>query len=84
MKQTVARWLTCGMVLMAAPICSADDAETNATRRDAVIGRRLGEFFEEGFKRGPKVIPDSQRRYESLRAESKNDPRVDYAMGLVL
>ncbi|MBC8113031.1 MAG: hypothetical protein H7062_01515, partial [Candidatus Saccharimonas sp.] len=41
------------------------------------------EFFDDGFKRGPKVLPDAQRRYETLRSDSQNDPRIDYALGLV-
>ncbi len=56
--------------------------ELNADR-EAALGRRLIDFFDEGFKRGPKVLPDAQRRYETLRADSQNDPRIDHALGLV-
>ena len=62
---------------------AADDTPSQQTAREAALGRRLIDFFDEGYKRGPKVLPEAQRRYETLRGESQNDPRIDYAFGLV-
>ena len=62
---------------------AADDTPSQQTAREAALGRRLIDFFDEGYKRGPKVLPEAHRRYEALRGESPNDPRIDYAFGLV-
>ena len=71
------------LMIGAADISAADATPHKDSAREAALGRRLVEFFDEGFKRSPKVLPDAQRRYETLRADSQNDPRIDYALGLV-
>jgi hypothetical protein len=51
--------------------------------RESALGEQLVVFFEEGFKRGPRVAAEAQQRYKSISADSSNDPRIDYAFGLV-
>ena len=71
------------LLIGVANLAAADATPNKPAAREAALGRRLIEFFDEGFQRGPRVLPEAQRRYETLRGESQNDPRIDYALGLV-
>lgn len=51
---------------------------------DEKVAQHLAEMLQVGFARSPKAFQDSQRLYDSLRTESQNNPRVDYAHGLIL
>lgn len=48
------------------------------------IGKRLVEMFTAGYGRGTDAASEARRIYLLARAESRNDPRVEYAYGLVL
>ena len=83
MKSLVWVGLLALLPIGAADLGAADATSDKEVAHEAALGRRLVEFFDEGFKRGPKALPEAQRRYETLRGESRNDPRIDYALGLV-
>ena len=51
---------------------------------ETAIGQRLNEMFTAGFGRGTDAAAESRRLYSQARTESRNDPRVEYAYGLVL
>lgn len=51
---------------------------------DSALAERLSNLFQIGYARGPKAFDQVQSLYESLSKDSKQDPRVDYAHGLVL
>lgn len=53
-------------------------------RPETPLEEHVAEMFQTGFARGAKAFQDSQRLYDSLRIESHNDPRIDYAHGLIL
>lgn len=48
------------------------------------VGDRLVEMFTAGYGRGTDAASEARRLYSLARTESKNDPRVEYAYGLVL
>ncbi|MEI8021516.1 MAG: hypothetical protein WCH39_25125 [Schlesneria sp.] len=52
--------------------------------QQTLLGQQVAEMFQVGYARGPKAYADVQRLYESLNKTPSNDPRVDYAHGLVL
>lgn len=83
MKHLVWLGLTAWIIGAGGIVSAADESPKEAARENA-LGRRLIELFDGGFQRGSKSLPEAQRRYEQLRSESKNDPRVDYSYGLVL
>ena len=51
---------------------------------DPTLGARVSELMDVGFDRGPKPLAASERLYQSLKKEAPQDPRIDYAQGLVL
>lgn len=51
---------------------------------EADVGRPLQEMFKIGFARGADPHKEVSRYYEAAKAASNDDPRVDYAYGLVL
>lgn len=57
-------------------------AETQSS--DAKLAQRVTELLQVGFTRTATSLQESQRLYESLRTESHNSPKIDYAHGLIL
>ena len=51
--------------------------------REAALGRRLADFWMRASNVDRRGLPETLRRCETLRGESQNDPRIDYAFGLV-
>jgi hypothetical protein len=72
--------VVCALLTISASATSSDVTPAEQAR----LGPKVAEMFQVGFARGPKANVDVQRLYESLSKDSSNDPRVDYAHGLVL
>ena len=70
----------CVSLLLSLPAMAAEPSPT----RESLIGQRVAEMIQVGFARGPRAIDEAQRLYESLRSDTSNNPRIDYAHGLVL
>ncbi len=68
-------------LLMLSVLAGAEDL---TPAQQTLLGQQVAEMFQIGYARGPKANADVQRLYESLRKDTSNDPRVDYAHGLVL
>ena len=60
------------------------DAEELTQAQQTLLGQQVAEMLQVGYARGPKANADVQRLYQSLNKDASNDPRVDYAHGLVL
>lgn len=69
--------------VLAAVVCALMASYVSAADPD-VVGRKIAEMFQVGFERGSNPQKEARRLYESALSLSKNDPRVDYAFGLVL
>lgn len=63
---------------------TATAISADALTADSKLGRRVDEMFQVGFARGPRAMEKTQQLCDTLRAESPNDPRIDYAQGIVL
>ncbi|MBS0205566.1 MAG: hypothetical protein JSS49_21900 [Planctomycetes bacterium] len=59
-------------------------AEPPVLTADSVVGRRLVEMFTAGYEPGSEHLKQARRSYVAALDESKGDPRVEYALGLVL
>ena len=70
----------CALLTLSASAIAAELTPAQQT----LLGQHVAEMFQVGYARGPKANADVQRLYESLSKDASNDPRVDYAHGLVL
>ncbi|WP_397570874.1 hypothetical protein [Schlesneria sp. T3-172] len=61
-------------------LCRAEDD----TPVDPALGKRVAELLAVGFERGPQQLANAERLYLRLKADAPDDPRIDYAQGLVL
>ena len=71
--------IICGLLVLSASASAADLTPAQQT----LLGQQVAEMFQVGYARGPKANADVQRLYQSLSKDAANDPRVDYAHGLV-
>ncbi len=77
---TASTRIICGLLMLSASASSSDLTPAQQT----LLGQQVAEMFQIGFARGPKANADVQRLYQSLSKDAADDPRVDYAHGLVL
>jgi hypothetical protein len=59
-------------------------AEQGANARDQRLAEPIRLLLELGFERGPKQLEAARRHLDQARRLAPDDPRVDYAWGLVL
>ena len=65
-------------------VAAADEDTTVPVTAVSLSGQRVAEMIQAGFPRGPVPLGQAQRIYDSLQAEAKADPRVEFSFGLVL
>ena len=54
------------------------------SRAEQRLGERIAEMMEVGYARGPRASSEAEGRYQSLLKDQSQDPRIDYAYGLVM
>jgi hypothetical protein len=62
----------------------AADPPSVPVQAGSLVGQRLVEMFQAGFGRGTSSLKEARRIYDAAIEDSKGDPRVEYAFGLVL
>src|SRR5262245_7096711 len=87
MKRTILRIaIVCAAVgasFAVVAVRAADGEKTLPAARPAVI-EAIKNLLDEGFASGPKHLPVAQKKYQVARKVAGEDPRLDYAYGLVL
>ncbi|MBI3864427.1 MAG: tetratricopeptide repeat protein [Planctomycetia bacterium] len=63
---------------------AADASRQPAPAQNAALAERLKQALEEGFVVGPKRLQEAQKQLAQARRLAPDDPRIDYALGLVL
>lgn len=72
------------LVLCIFAMCDRVSAAEPAVPANPALGRRLVEMFAAGYETGSEHLKQARRSYDAASDEVKGDPRVDYALGLIL